>query len=434
MYLFKGKVKKLTIKYKGDSFNFEIVPYETISHIKKLIMKIEPNINLNEYNLICENKDIPNDDDLRLDEITKSKNILIELSKKENENNKIEQLTIKCKCNKNNITTFCRKCLKFICNDCKKLLHSEHKTFTFDSKNLSENIKFYSIKLQAEISENLKQYSDIENMFKNSLLIDYLSYKEMIIRKLNSMEDIFKKFEQFNSLFKETYENLEKIALETSRKIDKITEEISWNLLNDKKKSLDMKYEEFNRYFNILSENESVIKIIKNEVDSRKEEFEINKKINKIFSNIDSLFNSIENLTNKSYEIIKKKNDEILNTNNNDDDNKFKENKKKNNIVCNTKKGNKNIICIRKSLKSNKIKSSNNDLLFKSENNLCLKDNEMNQKNIFENKKKILRESYNTFIANNIESTKNKNNHLRINSNINTNSYIKLPYIQNLFK
>ena len=58
----------------------------------------------------------------------------------------------------------------------------------------------------------------------------------------------------------------------------------------------------------------------------------------------------------------------------------------------------------------------------------------MNQKNIFENKKKILRESYNTFIANNIESTKNKNNHLRINSNINTNSYIKLPYIQNLFK
>ena len=91
-------------------------------------------------------------------------------------------------------------------------------------------------------------------------------------------------------------------------------------------------------------------------------------------------------------------------------------------------------IYIRKSLKSIKIKSSNNDLLFKSENNLCLKDNEMNQKNIFENKKKILRESYNTFIANNIESTKNKNNHLRINSNINTNSYIKLPYIQNLFK
>ena len=28
MHLFKGKVKKLTIKYKGNSFNFEIEPYD----------------------------------------------------------------------------------------------------------------------------------------------------------------------------------------------------------------------------------------------------------------------------------------------------------------------------------------------------------------------------------------------------------------------
>ena len=35
MHLFKGKVKKLTIKYKGNSFNFEIEPYETILHVKK---------------------------------------------------------------------------------------------------------------------------------------------------------------------------------------------------------------------------------------------------------------------------------------------------------------------------------------------------------------------------------------------------------------
>ena len=97
------------------------------------------------------------------------------------------------------------------------------------------------------------------------------------------------------------------MALETSRKIDKITEEISWNLLNDKKKSLEMNYEDFNKYFSILSENESIISKMKNKVDSRKEEFEINKKINKTFNNIDSLFDSIEDLTNKSYEIIKKK-------------------------------------------------------------------------------------------------------------------------------
>ena len=434
MHLFKGKVKKLTIKYKGNSFNFEIEPYETILHVKKLIMRIESNINLNEYNLICENKEIPNDDDLRLDGICKSKNILIELSKKEDEKNKTEQFAIKCKCNKENITTYCRKCLKFICNDCKNLLHSEHKTLTFDTKNLSENIKFYSIKLQAEISETLKQYSDIENMFNNTLLIDYFSYKEMIIRKLNSMEEIFKKFEQFNSLFKATFENLEKIALETSRKIDKITEEISWNLLNDKKKSLEMNYEEFNKYFNILSENESIISIMKNEVDSRKEEFEINKKINKIFNNIDLIFNSIEDLTNKSYEIIKKKNDEIMNTNN-DDDEKLKEKKKKI-FFYNPKEDNKNVIHFQKQVKVIKVKPYNSHVLIKSSNNLYIKDNEISNRNIFENKKKTFRESYKTFdSSNNIDLNKNKKIQIKINySNIDKNSLIKLPKIQNLLK
>ena len=434
MHLFKGKVKKLTIKYKGNSFNFEIEPYETILHVKKLIMRIEPNINLNEYDLICENKEIPNDDDLRMDEICKSKNILIELSKKENEKNKTEQLSIKCKCNKENITTYCRKCLKFICNDCKKLLHSEHNTLTFDTKNLSENIKFYSIKLQAEISETLNQYSDIENMFNNTLLIDYFSYKEMIIRKLNSMEVIFKKFEQFNSLFKDTFQNLEKMALETSRKIDKITEEISWNLLNDKKKSLEMNYEEFNKYFSILSENESIISKMKNKVDSRKEEFEINKKINKTFNNIDSLFDSIEDLTNKSYEIIKKKNDEIMNINNNNND-KLKEKKKKI-FFYNPKEDNKNIIHFKKPIKEIKIKSYNSNSLIKSENNLFLKDNEISQRNIFENKKKSFRESYKTFaLSNNIDSNNSKRIQIKINySNLDKNSYIKLPYIQSLLK
>jgi len=224
------------------------------------------------------------------------------------------------------------------------------------------------------------------------------------------------------------------MALETSRKIDKITEEISWNLLNDKKKSLEMNYEDFNKYFSILSENESIISKMKNKVDSRKEEFEINKKINKTFNNIDSLFDSIEDLTNKSYEIIKKKNDEIMNINNNIND-KLKEKKKKI-FFYNPKEDNKNIIHFKKPIKEIKIKSYNSNSLIKSENNLFLKDNEISQRNIFENKKKSFRESYKTFASsNNIDSNNSKRIQIKINySNLDKNSYIKLPYIQSLLK
>ena len=68
------------------------------------------------------------------------------------------------------------------------------------------------------------------------------------------------------------------MALETSRKIDKITEEISWNLLNDKKKSLEMNYEDFNKYFSILSENESIISKMKIKLILEKKNLKLIKK------------------------------------------------------------------------------------------------------------------------------------------------------------
>ena len=69
MHLFQGKKKKLTLKYKGNSYNLEVEPYEEISSIKKLMNKNYPNINLNEYNLIYDNKEFPKDDEIRFDEL-----------------------------------------------------------------------------------------------------------------------------------------------------------------------------------------------------------------------------------------------------------------------------------------------------------------------------------------------------------------------------
>ena len=46
---------------------------------------------------------------------------------------------------------------------------------------------------------------------------------------------------------------------------------------------------------------------MKNEVNSRKDEFETNKKINQIFNDLDKIFEQMEELSNKSNEIIKEK-------------------------------------------------------------------------------------------------------------------------------
>ena len=123
-----------------------------------------------------------------------------------------------------------------------------------------------------------------------------------------------------------------------------------------------------------------------------------------------------------------------MNTNN-DDDEKLKEKKKKI-FFYNPKEDNKNVIHFQKPVKVIKVKPYNSHVLIKSSNNLYIKDNEISNRNIFENKKKTFRESYKTFnSSNNIDFNKNKKIQIKINySNIDKNSLIKLPKIQNLLK
>ena len=145
-------------------------------------------------------------------------------------------------------------------------------------------------------------------MFNNNLLIDFFSWKEIIIRKLDKIELLFNKFEDFKLIFQNKFENVEKMCIDLAKEIDKNINEISWKSLNNKKtKNIEITYKEIKDYFTKLSENESPIIILENEIESRKEEFETNKKINEIFLNLEKTFEEMEKLSNKSYEIIKSK-------------------------------------------------------------------------------------------------------------------------------
>ncbi len=318
MLFYQGKKKKFTIKFKDHVSNIDIEPYETISHLISLILRIYPEVNTKDYYISYQNKELlKNDNDnLRIDEFFKGKkNSIIEITKKDKKNDEFDlnKMNEKCKCNNTNISYFCRKCICFFCSNCKKLYHSEHNIIPIEVDNILENIKFYSVELQNEINESLTKYKEIENMFKSNILIDFSSLKEIIIRKLEKIEKFLNNFEEFKSIFQKKYETIEKMALDLSNKINKNINEISWNLLNNKNVKSEITYKEIKNYFENLSSHESLILIMKKEVDSRKDEFETNKKINQIFNDLDKIFEEMEKLSNKSNEIIKENIEEINN-------------------------------------------------------------------------------------------------------------------------
>ena len=70
MLFYQGKKKKLTIKYKDHISNIDIEPYETISHLISLILRIYPEINSKDYYISYQSKELMKIDNvnLRIDE------------------------------------------------------------------------------------------------------------------------------------------------------------------------------------------------------------------------------------------------------------------------------------------------------------------------------------------------------------------------------
>ena len=130
---------------------------------------------------------------------------------------------------------FCRNCLRFSCLNCKSFFHKNHNLIEINN-NLEECVKIYSIKIQADLTHELNKYKEIQNKFKNSMLIDISSWKEIFIRKLNEIEKIYLKFEKFAEIFEKKINEIEKNVNFINKNIDKNLNDLSWNLLNKKKK------------------------------------------------------------------------------------------------------------------------------------------------------------------------------------------------------
>lgn len=323
MYLFSSKKTKISADYNGDTVNFELCPFDTLSHLKEVSIQYFPEITFNPV-FYHQSKPLSDYDDLmRLSELTKGKTFIHLTIEKQTQlfsskgmkrlsyDNSISIKT-KCSCrinscnaignsnNENTISFFCINCREFICLNC-KTNHDNHRRFIFDIYSTEDSAKSFAISLQAEISNELNKYKEIDNMFKSSLLIDFNSWKKEIICKLNQIELIFKSFKHFELILSSQMDNIERMAMDTFNKIEKKLN----NYLNEKKKSNDI--DKAIDVFKYISNSREVIEFVSKENESRKEEFEANKAINELLINLKSSLEDIEQLSKTSYIEIQRK-------------------------------------------------------------------------------------------------------------------------------
>ena len=393
------KKLKITINYNEKSTTILCDFYESISSLKTKIKSIFPE--LNDFNILYNNKILSLENTLQS---LKSNELIFFIQKI----NKIICQSCENKNNNNNFF-FCRNCLRFSCLNCKSFFHKNHNLIEINN-NLEECVKIYSIKIQADLTHELNKYKEIQNKFKNSMLIDISSWKEIFIRKLNEIEKIYLKFEKFAEIFEKKINEIEKNVNFINKNIDKNLNDLSWNLINNKKNKFDV--ENAIEYFEILKENEKFIKNLQNEINVRNEEFNCSVKINDCFEKIDKILNDLENFGNEGFLIIEKNNF----YNENKINKKFKTDKNfsrnnKNNFNKNSNDFNKN---------SNENKNSNDFNKFSNENKNFSTD--------IKNFTKILKENVKTPYNNYNKSIKimNNKNYNFTEGNLNSNGKITL--------
>ena len=212
----------------------------------------------------------------------------------------------RCECN-GRITSHCTLCNMMLCSECKKR-HSNHKVINVNIDNIEESVKLYSISLQAEVSSELNTYKKIENLFKSLFDVNFDEWKQSIYRKINSLERVYNKFKDLYVLYEDKCAVIEKTAIDTTLKIDKILEEMSFKLFAKHSASKNTSSKEFilkgYKALCSLAKNEETINAMKKDVTSRNEQYKYSKKINDLFSQIEDIMENILTSSEEKFTLI----------------------------------------------------------------------------------------------------------------------------------
>lgn len=215
--LFNGKKIKCDLKFENQEFTFEMDKSKTINDLINLFLENNPTINypimirLNSNKLPFEEKDLENTLLSLLNE--KDENLLFQVTRSYKCSLCSSLNTESSNSEENNfISKYCLNCNKYICNMCLKknnVNHNKHKLIDINPSDLKNSVRLWCINLIADLSNQITSFKTQTDFMNDSEFILKMElWKNNIISKINSFENLIKKiFEKFQNLRK-YYQNL----------------------------------------------------------------------------------------------------------------------------------------------------------------------------------------------------------------------------------
>ena len=194
----------------------------------------------------------------------------------------------KCQnCNKNPIDFFCREDCKFLCKNCKKLLHSNHRILILEKGNIEQFIYNYKKELLKEVQN---QENDIKDIIEKSGV-------ERINDKIEEVYDILAKI---GKLEKEITENFPCLPIESISNND-------YNEIRKKIFSIELKFNKKNPYcfqdkisfFKQLQNEDFNINDLNKDIESIKKKIDFQDMLYEVLEQIGDNFNYLHDALNE---------------------------------------------------------------------------------------------------------------------------------------
>ena len=330
---------KINFEDNGKTVTEDVPPYKKIKYLKEIAKKKFYPLKF-DIQLRFQNKNISQNEDLIIGDVFKNQNIILIKIFENPENIKIpvkmniqseatqpikltneEKEYFKCGCEKKLINNYCRKCKQLICNSCRiNDTHKDHNVIQINPYDLNESCKLYSIILQGEISNNIKNSQNYKLKFKKKKFTEFSSRHEDIQKKYDQIYEKYQEVMKNIDIDPENNEiNIDKLINEYKEKTNSINQEldeITNNLFTEYiQKRKRMKSDKFDEILDKLSKKDSELENCSKDIINYNIYYKITEKLNKMHDEIektlDYYLNSktlfdIDKESNILYEKIKK--------------------------------------------------------------------------------------------------------------------------------
>ena len=243
--LFKGKQITCQIIYQTEKYSLDLDRHKTVND---LYIAFQDKINDKETGFIILFSPNPSNTKELL-EIKNFETTLISLEKDKNDILNFQFLKafkcpsclLYCNSDKKYINKYCVECSMYICTDCNKgKKHTNHYLIDIDRNNIKDSIKLWNINLNAELSEQIRNFNKQINFITDDLNIKIKIWIDNFYKRLKSFEvminNIKIKAQELQYYFKESEEILNKAMAN----LTKSEQEINVEFFNNEKSTYNL--------------------------------------------------------------------------------------------------------------------------------------------------------------------------------------------------